>query len=167
MALNTFPYTFILWLYSMTVYLRDKKKSRHFQKRIRLTFIMHLPAVNYLLCSHKGKGYWSEVWIPGQRPVNSESLVEGERARWHGTWGTITLEKIRSYWHRFWANKWHFLIWVLSSSSWLQTRVCGEASMGVGRGRYQGLNRGDQVRDKGDLGQGVRGGGGKLSGTVC
>lgn len=40
--------------------------------------------------------------------------------------------------------------------------------MGVGRGRYQGLNRGDQVSDEGDLkGQGVRGGGGKLSGTVC
>ena len=75
--------------------LQTRKKKRIFKKE--LTFIMHLPAVNYLLCSHKGKGYWSEVRIPGQRPVNSESLVEGERARWHGTWGTITLEKIRSY----------------------------------------------------------------------
>lgn len=40
--------------------------------------------------------------------------------------------------------------------------------MGVGRSRYQGLNRGDQVSEEGDLGQGVKGGGGeKLSGTVC
>lgn len=40
--------------------------------------------------------------------------------------------------------------------------------MGVGRGRDQGLNRGDQMSKEGDLGQGVKGGGGeKLSGTVC
>ena len=139
MALNTFP-SFILWLYNMTVccILKTRKKSRKtFLKRIRLTFIMYLPTIIYLLCSHKGKDYWSEVWSPGQRPVSSVSkcggLVESERARWHGTWGTVTLKKIRRYgW--FWANEWHFLIWVLSSSSWLT----GQGMWGSNHGGREG-----------------------------